>query len=875
MAKEHDVMLLDDEGFNELPDGSVEIIEETVIAAEDSFSDNLAEKISESALYSLALEYCDLVVKDKDARKRRDDQYEEGLRRTGLGDDAPGGAEFNGASRVVHPVLAEACVDFSSRTVKELFPASGPVKSQIVGLSTPNLVEKAERKTKYMNWQLTSQIKGYRAELDQLLIQLPMGGSQYQKWFYDDRLGRADCQFVPIDDMILPFSATDFYTSPRATHRQQITKQEFRRRVNSGLYRDVFITEAGAIPEQTASAIANDKIEGREDDGYNEDGLRAVLEIYTWLDLESDDATGGNLAPYILTIDEDTQKVLSLYRNWAEGDEKFEKLDWFVEWRFIPWRGAYAIGLPHLIGGLSAALTGALRAILDSAHINNAASMLKLKSGRVVGQNKEVNVTQITEIEGPAGIDDVRKIAMPMPFNPPSPVLMQLLTDIYGLAKGVVATANDALSSVGDRTPVGTTMALIEQGSPTYSAIHGRLHESHRKSLEILHRINGQFLDNETVVKDLGGLVVYREDFTGPMDVAPVSDPTIFSEAQRFAQVQALVQMSQDPSVPWNKQNIYRRVLKRMRIEAPDEILPEVKNPLTADVYTENSKALEGFPLQATPEQDHMAHIFGHMTFLSSPLQMQNPLVPPPMLAMMLQHIGEHINMLQRVIVRKFAQIPTEQGFAAAEAAAQQALMQLIGPTLQQITALQQQIQAKMPPPQLPPEAQVKLQAAQMENQRKTQADQADIGLRQQELQQEAGVMAAEMQFKQQLETLKFQMDQQEAQFNQFMAQQQQILDKQAAMLAQEVEMQKNREDNRQHQMTELMKNRDDNMTNLTIAQTRETGQMDMDLEKASADAILDVLKMEQSREEKEADRQLKERLHKEQMKVKKEKGDG
>jgi len=412
-------------------DGSV-IIEDlmSVEVSESDFYENLAEKLPETLLTQVAEELHEAVTRDKESRKKRDEQYEEGLRRTGLGDDAPGGAEFDGASRVVHPVLAEACVDFSSRAIRELFPAQGPVKTSVVGETTPQKLERAERKKRFMNWQLTSQIGEYRAELEQLLTQLPMGGSQYQKFWYDEKLGRPRTEFVPIDDIYLPYSATDFYTTPRLTHRQLISRSEFQSRVKSGLYRDVFITDPNHLPESSASEQANDKIEGREEDGYNEDGLREVWEVQVNWAFEEDTFSAGEPPPYILTIDEDTHKILSIYRNWRESDARFRKLDWIVEWKFIPWRGAYAIGLPPLIGGLSAALTGSLRALLDSAHINNAASMLKLKSGRVVGQNTQVNVTQVTEIEGPAGIDDIRKLAMPMPFNPPSPVLLELMGQI-------------------------------------------------------------------------------------------------------------------------------------------------------------------------------------------------------------------------------------------------------------------------------------------------------------------------------------------------------------------------------------------------------------------------------------------------------------
>ena len=821
----------DIEEYIENADGSVDIPIEGVEKVDTGFLDNLAEVFDDAELNTISGDFIELIELDKKSREKRDKQYEEGLRRTGLGDDAPGGAEFDGASKVVHPVLAEACVDFSSRAIKELFPASGPVKPWVIGDTTPRKLEKANRKSRYMNWQLTTQIQEYRAELEQLLTQLPMGGSQYQKFWRDDRKRRICNEFVPIDEIFLPFSATNFYTSPRVTHRQTLTRMEFNRRVRSGLYRDVFITDLSRAPEESKAAQANNKIEGREEDGYNEDGLRAVLEIYCWLETESDEVTNGDYAPYIVTIDEDTEKVLAIYRNWADGDDRFEKLDWIVEWKFIPWRGAYAIGLPHLIGGLSAALTGSLRALLDSAHINNAPTMLKLKSGRIVGQNTQVNVTQVCDIEGPAGIDDIRKLAMAMPFNQPSPVLAGLMDKLYGLAKGVIATAEDKMDQVGDRTPVGTTQSIIEQGSATYSAIHSRLHESQKKALAIIHRLNGEYIEDGQEPEELGEIPITVDDFKGTMDVVPVSDPTIFSETQRFAQSQAIMQMAQmdagNPHVPWNQVNVRRRMLKQMRIESIDELLPAQKDPVTADALTENIQSLRGFPLKASQEQDHIAHIQGHLIFVSSPLQAQNPLVPPQALNALLGHIEEHIQEYTVVVTQQMAsqvimesgQPVNDQTIAQAIAKAQQQLVQELGPVMQQVQAVQQILQQRTPPPPMPPEIQATLKIAEMENQRKIQLDQATLQNKQ-----------AEQQAKQQLDSAVLSLKNSQAQFEQQMAQTQQQFDQyieqitvesnnRAEEMRQQIELMNNQSDNHQKQITELLKNRDDNETKIAIEQ--------------------------------------------------------
>jgi len=329
----------------------------------------LAEEFDEDILEALANEYLDLIDVDKESRKQRDKQYEEGLRRTGLGKDAPGGATFDGASKVVHPIMAEACVDFAASSSKELLPPEGVVKSSIKGNADRIKEEVADRKVSFLNWQLSEQIPEYRDEMEQLLTQLPLGGSQFLKWRFDTEQKRPLCEWVPIDAILLPYASTNFYTAQRVTEVQDITEDVFLQRVEQGIYRDIDsqYTSDAAINDMTLATKANNKIEGRDDPGKNIDGLRRIYEITCFMRLEDDSLTDGRRAPYILTIDESTGKVLALYRNWEANDEKLEKLDWYVEFKFIPWRGAYAIGLPHLIGGLSAALTGALRALLDAA----------------------------------------------------------------------------------------------------------------------------------------------------------------------------------------------------------------------------------------------------------------------------------------------------------------------------------------------------------------------------------------------------------------------------------------------------------------------------------------------------------------------------
>jgi hypothetical protein len=643
-----EVNLFDQADVEEQDDGSaiVRLEDDDLLGPEDSpdFYENLADVIDSYDLTGVALKYLELVEKDKSAREGRDKQYEEGLRRTGLGQDAPGGASFMGASKVVHPIMAEGCVDFAARAIKELFPPDGPVRSKILGEVTEQKTAIAERKRDYMNYQLTEKIEEYRDEEEQLLTQLPLGGSQYMKIWYDESKKRPCAEFLPIDNVYLPFAAANFYTASRVTEVNDITQDDFEARVSSGLYIDLDIYRASQEPEESKPEKANNRIEGRSSESDNIDGVRRVFHIYTWMELEDDKKSKGERAPYILMIDELSSEVVGLYRNWEDGDELMSKLDWIVEFKFIPWRGAYAVGLPHLIGGLSAALTGALRALLDSAHINNAPTMLKLKGGKVSGQSIVVEPTQVTEIEGAPGVDDVRKIAMPMPFNQPSAVLMQLLGWLTDAAKGVVTTAEEKIANVTSNAPVGTTQALIEQGAAVFSAIHARLHTSQARVLKIIGRLNRWYLDDnpDEMSRELG---VTSKDFEKNSDVVPVSDPHIFAESQRYAQVQALAARAQANPDLYNRLAVEKRILKQIKLPDINEVLPDPQNIKQMNPALENVAMSLGKPVGAFPGQDHLAHMQVLLDYAKDPMYGSNPIIAMNFMPAGLEHLKQHLTL--------------------------------------------------------------------------------------------------------------------------------------------------------------------------------------------------------------------------------------
>ena len=758
------------QGITEMPDGGAQvevepIEEQELVENEDGsatirignddedegspdFYDNMAEdEVDPHILGSMAMEYIDLLKKDKESRKKRDKQYEDGIKRTGLGDDAPGGAQFMGASRVVHPVMAEVCVDFAASAMKELFPPDGPVRTKIMGEVTDEKTEKAERKRDFMNWQLTDQVVEFRDEQEQMLTQLPLGGSQYMKLWFDAKKKRPCAEFVPIDNILLPFAAGNFYSAHRVTEVQDITQFEFNRRVASGLYRDINITRASLEPQETGAQKATDKIEGRN---YfdNEDGIRRVFHIYTWLELDDDKYSKGEWAPYILMIDETSNKTIGLYRNWEEPDEAMEKLDWIIEYKFIPWRGAYAIGLPHLIGGLSAALTGALRALLDTAHVNNSLTALKLKGAKMSGQSPQIEITQVTEIEAGPGIDDIRKIAMPMPFNAPSPVLFQLLGWLDTAAKGVVSTAEEKIADINSNTPVGTTQALIEQGSKVFSSIHARLHDSQRRTLQVLARINRWHLSDQKrgeVVKDLP---ISAEDFKSNTDVVPVSDPHIFSETQRMAQSQAVLQLMGQFPQAFDQNAVISRVLKQMKVPNVTELMPTTAKPSEMDAADENAAMALGRLAFAYPRQDQLAHIQAHLDFALDPTLGSNPLVAQKYIPIALEHIKQHMMLWYTQQVQKYvkgdskfdfgkyedSKIVDQMDKAVALAASHvkmdtQSVFAQVLPAIQQLQQAMQQFQP--PPPPMDGEAQAVLQASMAETQRRAKRDADEMALKQ------------------------------------------------------------------------------------------------------------------------------------------------
>lgn len=606
--------------------------------------DNIADDFDNDVKNKICTRLLQDLERDRKAREKREKDYEEAIKRTGLGKETPGGADFEGASKAVHPMLTEAVVDFQSRAIKELMPPNGPVKTYVPG-EHPDIdrFRKSDRIKNYMNWQFLVQMPDFRTELEQLLSQTPLGGSQYMRLVWDDQKKRPVPTYWPSDDVYIPYAASNFYTADRVTFVDHITEFEFEQRAKAGMYSDLGteLIKTAATEEPSRPKQATDAVEGKDKLApYNEDGLANVYEVNCYCDeLEKK----YDYAPYRITIHGPSRKICAINRNWEENDETKQRLDWAVEFPFIPWRGATTVGLGQMIGSLSGAATGALRALLDSAHMNNLPTLLRLKGANFSGQSKELRVAAITEVEGGVAGDDIRKLIMPVPFNPPSNVLLELLGVVDGLGRGLVQTTFEKLGEQNTQMPVGTTLALIEEGMTVFSAIHLRMFQAMDKVLKILCRINRMYLDAEELKDDTGVILAYRKDFDPPHDVMPIADPEIFSDVQRMAQLQVIADRAAQMPEVYNVKEVEKRILERTKIPNPDELLLPDDTPEEMNAVNENAAMTMGRPVSAFPNQDHLAHLQVHLDYAMSPALGMNPLIAPRYIPMLLGHIIEHV----------------------------------------------------------------------------------------------------------------------------------------------------------------------------------------------------------------------------------------
>ena len=648
----------DDLMVETLPDGDVLIGDPELDVIEESdsgFDVNLAEEIDARELSAKGAELVSFYENDEAARDEWKTRYKAGLKTLdpdgGL-DESEDERATRGLSIVVHPLIAEAATQFNAKAIAELYPSGGPIKSVIIGQPDEEIEEQGRRVREFMNYQITEEMPEYFPDLDQMLFHLPLVGQTFKKVWWDVNLDRQCSQFVKAEDFCVAPESKDLYTSPRYTHLIRMPKNDYNRYVQNGYYLQT--SDAGSDDVDPADSVIGE-IEGVDEYDDSNDDIITLLEMHVYdlfdgidgeeMDEEDEDDNAVAL-PYVITIDYDNQKIVSVRRNWREDDEMKKRRDWFVSYKFLPGLGFYGFGLYHMIGGLGKAATGSLRALLDSAAFSNMQGGFKLR-GRVTGGDVQVNPGEFVDLD--STVDDVNKAIMPLPFKEPSGSLFNLLGFMVDAGQRFASTADLNVGDVNPNAPVGSTVALIEQGSKAFSAIHKRLHYAQGQEFKLLAALNAENLPEEFTFSRAGAAeTIYAADFDDRIDIVPVSDPNIFSTAQRIAQAQAVLQMAQAAPQLHDMYEAYKRMYEAIRIQNIDEILKKPEEAVQMDPIDENMSVMYGKPIRAFIEQDHEAHIAVHMQFLQDPSLAGNP-GAKTMQPILIAHIAEHIALLYRL----------------------------------------------------------------------------------------------------------------------------------------------------------------------------------------------------------------------------------
>ena len=730
------------------------------VEPDSTFDENLAEDMSAKDLGRTASDLINYYNNDREARSEWEERYKKGLETLnpdGGMEDSEDERASRGLSIVVHPMIAEAATQFNARAIAELYPSGGPVKTVIVGDPNEELEEQARRVREYMNYQITQEMPEYFPDLDQMLFHLPLVGQTFKKVWWDSNMERQCSQFVKAEDFVVAPESKDLHTSPRYTHVIRMPKNDYNRYVQSGYYLPT--SDKGGDLDPSGDTIGN--IEGVDQYGdSSEDEVITLLEMHVYESFEDEDAEVA--IPYVVTVDYDNEKIVSIRRNWREEDELKKRRDWFVSYKFLPGLGFYGFGLYHLIGGLGKAATGSLRALLDSAAFANMQGGFKLR-GRVTGGEVQVNPGEFVDLD--ATVDDVNKAIMPLPFKEPSGSLFNLLGFIVDAGQRFASTADLNVGDVNPNAPVGSTVALIEQGSKAFSAIHKRLHYSQGQEFKLIAQLNAENLPEEFTFSLIGSSAeVYAADFNDRIDILPVSDPNIFSTAQRIAQAQSVLQMAQSAPNMHDMYAAYKRMYEAIRIPNIDEILIKPEDAPRMDPIDENMSVMYGKPIKAFIEQDHDSHIAVHMQFLSDPSLAGNP-GAAGMQPILVAHVAEHIALLYRTRMEasigvplppvpdfkekdyKFEDINPELDKLISQRAAQ---VVQEAPEMKKIAAIQPKGQQENPLQYAQQLAQLEAQALQQRTQAQIAADQAkaqsSIAIKQAEAKQDMEIDAAKAQ---------------------------------------------------------------------------------------------------------------------------------
>jgi len=674
--------------IQENEDGSVDINYDPAIASvagTENHYDNLAEHLPDSVLGTLGSDLYQDFQEYNNSRKDWERAYKEGLDLLGFKYDKRT-EPFSGASGATHPVLAEAVTQFQALAYKELLPAEGPVRTQVMGSPTPEKEQQSKRVKNFMNYQLMDQMKEYEPEFDQMLFYLPLAGSSFKKVYYDELLGRAVSKFVPADDLVVPYSATSLDDAEAIIHRIKISGNELRKQQVAGFYRDIELTSG--TDKESEVEKEEMELEGRTKSG-REDDVFTILEYHINLDLEGFEDVGEDLEPtgiklpYIVTLEESSRSILSIKRNYEVDDPKKTKINYFVHFKFLPGLGFYGFGLIHMIGGLSRTATAALRQLLDAGTLSNLPAGFKQRGIRIRDDAQSIQPGEFRDVDAPGG--NIRDSFMMLPFKEPSQTLLQLMGVVVNAGQRFASIADMQVGDGNQQAAVGTTVALLERGSRTMSAIHKRIYSSLKNEFKLLARVFKLYLPEEYPYDVVGGeRTIKQSDFDDRVDILPVADPNIFSQTQRISLAQTELQLATSNPQIHNQYEVYRNMYEALGVKDIDKILIRPQPPQPKDPALEHIDSLAGKPFQAFPGQDHRAHITAHMNFMATNMARNNPVV----MASLEKNIFEHISLM--------AQEQVEIEFREEMQQIQQMQMMMQNPQMQQNPQAAQQMQIQM-----------------------------------------------------------------------------------------------------------------------------------------------------------------------------------
>ena len=666
------------EGFEMQEDGSAVLTSSIPEEIETGFDENLAEILDDQQLNVISNELIAGIEKDKSSREDWEKTYKDGLKYLGMKFDAERSEPFEGASGVIHPLLGEAVTTFQAQAYKELLPSGGPVKTQVIGSYDSLIEEQAQRVKEFMNYQITHVMEEFDEELDQLLFYLPLAGSAFKKVYYDESLGRAVSKFIAPEDLIVPYYTTDLQTCSRITNVIKIAENEVRKLQAIGFYKKIDL-ESGSNSENFSGVKEEiDKLSGMEP-SYDDGEVSVLYEVHCNLELEGFEDTDeegeltGIKLPYIVTLDANSTDILSIRRNYKEDDKLKNKIEYFVHFKFLPGLGFYGFGLTHMIGGLSKASTSIMRQLIDAGTLANLPAGFKTRGIRIRDEDTPIQPGEFRDVDAPGG--SLRDAIQPLPFKEPSGTLLQLLNILVTSGQKFASIAEINTGQGNPNAPVGTTLALLERSTKVLSAIHKRLHNSQKKEFKILAKVFQEYLpqeypysvaNNETTIK--------LSDFDEKVDIFPISNPDIFSQSQRIAMAQEMMQLVQsNPEVhgPNGTYEAYKRMYAAIGVDNIEQILtpPPPTDPLPIEAGFENNQLLLGQQAQAFPQQNHDAHIAIHMALLNTPPVQMNAQVQ----ALIHSHIMQHLQMKADIFGEQ--QMPPEvmQQFKQLQQQAQQA----------------------------------------------------------------------------------------------------------------------------------------------------------------------------------------------------------